>query len=205
MHRNVLKIELGGTDLFQHVKTQTSHDFPSILPIFSSIVMCKNQWFNHYSTEKSLSRVRSHHIMTVTTSWSTEVNFGPFSTNRGSIRDPNTIFGHSQCLLIGFCGENSSESGVLCLKTIGGDYLAENTSKKSLVGHKNVVSGALRAWCHGVTYIRNRALNQVSPNSKYWLSYTYFSPLGTLVRIRKLGNWIISIMLYMYNPQYFAV
>ena len=30
---------------------------------------------------------------------------GPFLTNRDSIRDPNTIFGHSQWLLTGFCAK----------------------------------------------------------------------------------------------------
>ena len=43
--------------------------------------------------------------------------FCPFSTNRGSICGPSTIFGHSQGLLTGFCGEMWTESGKLCLKT----------------------------------------------------------------------------------------
>ena len=34
LSRNVLKIGLRGTDLFQNVKTQIFHDFPSIFPIF---------------------------------------------------------------------------------------------------------------------------------------------------------------------------
>ena len=34
LSRSVLKIELGGTDLFHNVKIQISHNFPSIFPIF---------------------------------------------------------------------------------------------------------------------------------------------------------------------------
>ena len=36
--------------------------------------------------------MRNHHIITVTTFWSPEVNLWPFSTNRGSIRGPSTIY-----------------------------------------------------------------------------------------------------------------
>ena len=39
LSRSVLKIELGGTDLFHNVKIQISRHFPSIFPIFHQFSM----------------------------------------------------------------------------------------------------------------------------------------------------------------------
>ena len=109
--------------------------------------------------------------MTVTTFWSTEINFGPFSTNGGSIRFPYTILVPSQRSPTGLCQKYSPQTDLSFLKTTrewgnlryfrglcGQKYRQKGPCRPE----QRLVFGALRAWGCVVQY---RALKRLrTPN-----------------------------------------
>ena len=121
--------------------------------------------------------------------------------NRGSIRGPNTIFGHSQWLLTGFCGEIRLNQ-VCCvrrprvndiLESIGGDSLVENTSKNVLVGHDNDyfrINTCVMS-CYWTHCIETPIVSKLQILTEI-LRYTNFPPLGNYQETWKLNIYFRS-------------